>query len=362
MYKELMRKCIELAKKSEGHTSPNPLVGAIIFDDDFNIISQGRHEKYGENHAERNAILSYNGDLKGKNIIVNLEPCSHYGKTPPCADLIIEKGIKKVVIGNIDPNPKVDGGGIKKLKEAGVEVITGVLDDECYELNEVFMTNQIHKRTFIAIKTATTLDGKIATKTGSSKWITDEISREEVQKLRNKYDAILTSSETVIKDNPSMTCRMENGRNPIRIVLDTNLKTPKDSKIYNNDGTKIIVVVGEQIEDCRLKEHARNVEFIKCPLKNGHIDIKKALEKLYEYGIMSVLIEAGGTLNNAFIQENLVDKLYQFVAPKILADNTGINFVQGCNRNDINDCNNLTITSTKLLKNDIMIVGKFQRG
>ncbi|MBQ8886317.1 MAG: bifunctional diaminohydroxyphosphoribosylaminopyrimidine deaminase/5-amino-6-(5-phosphoribosylamino)uracil reductase RibD [Candidatus Gastranaerophilales bacterium] len=362
MYKELMRKCIELAKKSEGHTSPNPLVGAIIFDDDFNIISQGRHEKYGENHAERNAILSYNGDLKGKNIIVNLEPCSHYGKTPPCADLIIEKGIKRVVLGNVDPNPKVAGGGIKKLKDAGIEVITGVLKDECYELNEVFMINQIHKRSFVAIKTATTLDGKIATKTGSSKWITDEVSRLEVQKLRNKYDAILTSSETVIKDNPSMTCRMDNGRNPIRIVLDTNLKTYNDSKIYDDDGTRVIVIVSEYIEECKLKEYKQNIEFIKCPLKNGHIDIKKALEKLYENGIMSVLIEAGGTLNNAFIQENLVDKLYQFVAPKILADNTGINFVQGCDRSDINDCNNLTITSTKLLKNDIMIVGKFQRG
>lgn len=360
MYKELMRKCIELAKMSEGHTSPNPLVGAIIFDDNFNIISQGRHERYGENHAERNAILSYNGDLKDKNIIVNLEPCSHYGKTPPCADLIIEKGIKKVIIGNIDPNPKVDGGGIKKLKEAGIEVITGILDEECYELNEIFMTNQIKKRTFVAIKTATTLDGKIATKTGSSKWITDDVSRLEVQKLRNKYDAILTSSETVIKDNPSMTCRIDNGRNPIRIVIDTNLKTSKDSKIYNNDGTKVIVIVGEQIEDFKLKEHARNIEFIKCPTKNGHVDIKKALKLLYERKIMSILVEAGGTLNNAFIQEKAVDKLYQFIAPKILADNAGINFAEGCNRNDINDCNNLTITSTKLLKNDIMIVGKFK--
>ena len=168
MYKELMHKCIELAKLSEGNVAPNPLVGAIIFDDNFNIISQGRHEKYGENHAERNAILSYDGDLTGKSIIVNLEPCSHYGKTPPCADLIIEKGIKKVIIGNVDPNPKVDGGGIKKLKEAGVEVITGILEKECYELNEIFMTNQIKKRAFVAIKTATTLDGKIATRTGSS--------------------------------------------------------------------------------------------------------------------------------------------------------------------------------------------------
>lgn len=359
MYKKLMRKCINLAKKSEGHVSPNPLVGAIIFDDDFNIIAQGRHEKYGENHAERNAILSCKDDLKGKSIIVNLEPCSHYGKTPPCADLIIEKGIKRVIIGMVDPNPKVAGNGIKKLQEAGIEVITGVLEKECFELNEIFITNHLKKRAFVAIKTATTLDGKIATKTGSSKWITDEKSRHEVQKLRNKYDAILTSSATVIKDNPSMTCRMRNGRNPVRIVLDTNLSTPKDSKVYNNDGTRVIVIVGENVADYKIKKHARNVEFIKCPLNGSHIDIKKALELIYNKGIMSILVEAGGTLNNAFIQANAVNKLIQFVAPKILADNTGINFVSGCDRSDIKDCNNLTITSTKHLKNDIMIIGKF---
>lgn len=359
MYKKLMRKCINLAKKSEGHVSPNPLVGAIIFDDNFNILSKGRHEKYGENHAERNAILSYKGDLEGKSIIVNLEPCSHYGKTPPCADLIIEKGIKRVIIGMVDPNPKVAGNGIKKLREAGIEVTTGVLEKECLELNEIFITNHIKKRAFVAIKTATTLDGKIATKTGSSKWITDETSRREVQRLRNKYDAILTSSATVIKDNPSMTCRMKNGRNPVRIVLDTNLSTPKDSKIYNNDGTRVIVIVGENVADYKIKEHAGNVEFIKCPLKNSHINIKKALELIYNKGIMSILVEAGGTLNNAFIQEHAVDKLIQFIAPKILADNTGINFVGGCDRSDIKDCNNLTIISTKKLKNDIMITGKF---
>lgn len=360
MYKRLMRKCINLAKEGEGNVSPNPLVGAIIFDDNFNIIAVGKHEKYGGNHAERNAILSYDGNLRGKSLIVNLEPCSHYGKTPPCADLIIEKGIKRVIIGNIDPNPKVAGNGIKKLKKAGIEVITGVLEDECHKLNEIFMTNQTKNKAFVAIKTATTLDGKIATKTGSSKWITDEVSRREVQKLRNKYDAILTSSETVIKDNPSMTCRMKNGRNPIRVVIDSNLRTPKDSKIYNNDGTKVIIAVKENIEEDKIKKHAQNVTFLKCPTKDGHIDIKALLKYLYDTGIMSILVEAGGTLNNIFIQEKAVDKLIQFVAPKILADKSGINFAEGCNRCEIIDCNNLTITSTKLLKRDIMIVGDFK--
>ncbi len=358
-YKKLMRRCIKLAKKSEGHVSPNPLVGAIVFDDDFRIISEGRHENYGENHAERNAIISAKEDLKGKSIIVNLEPCSHFGKTPPCADLIIEKGIKKVIVGMVDPNPKVAGNGIKKLQNAGIEVVVGVLEEECRKLNEIFIKNQEKKASFVTIKTATTLDGKIATSTGSSKWITDEVSRAEVQKLRNKYDAILTSSQTVIKDNPSMTCRMKNGRNPIRIVIDTNLKTPPESKIYNDDGTKVIIITGENISEQEIKRYPSNVQIIKCEPENGHVNLKKALEILFEQKIMSILIEAGGTLNNAFIQNNLVDNLVQFIAPKLLSDEKAIGFSYGCKRNKISECNNLIIVSTKRLKNDIIINSKF---
>ncbi len=358
-YNKLMCRCISLAKKSEGRVSPNPLVGAVIFDDNFRIIAEGRHEKYGENHAERNAVFSAKENLKGKSIAVNLEPCSHFGKTPPCADLLIEKGIKRVVIGMVDPNPLVSGNGIKKLKDSGIEVITGILEKECRELNEIFIKNQTRKLPFITIKTATTLDGKIATKTGSSKWITDEISRKEVQKLRNKYDAILTSSSTVIKDNPSMTCRIRNGRNPVRIVADTNLKTDKNSKIYENNGAKIFILIGDNISDKQIKNHTANAEFIKCPVKNGHIDLKYAVKELYKKGIMSILVEAGGTFNNAIIQEKLADKLIQFIAPKILCDKNGKSFAEGCIRNEISKCNNLIITSTKHLKNDIMINGVF---
>jgi diaminohydroxyphosphoribosylaminopyrimidine deaminase/5-amino-6-(5-phosphoribosylamino)uracil reductase len=354
-YKKLMRKCINLAKKSEGHVSPNPLVGAIIFDDKFRIISEGRHEKCGENHAERNAVFAATENLKGKSIIVNLEPCSHFGKTPPCADLLIEKGFKRVIVGMVDPNPIVSGRGIKKLKENGIEVITGILEDECKKLNEIFIKNQMEKKPYITIKTATTLDGKIATKTGSSKWITDETSRKEVQKLRNKYDAVLTSSSTVIQDNPSMTCRLKNGRNPVRVVIDTNLSTPPNSKIYENNNAKVIIITGIKPE----KKYPKNVEIIKCKLKNGHVDLKETVSILYKKGIMSILIEAGGILTNAFIQEKLADKLIQFVAPKILADKNAKTFAEGCSRKEIAECNNLIITSTKKLKNDIIIEGIF---
>ncbi len=354
-YKKLMRKCISLAKKGEGRVSPNPLVGAVIFDDDFRIISTGFHAEYGKNHAERNAILNAGEDLKGKNIIVNLEPCSHFGKTPPCADLIIEKGIKKVITGMIDPNPIVAGRGIKKLQNAGIEVITGVLEKECRELNEVFIKNQLKNEPFTVIKTACTLDGKIAARTGSSKWITDEFSRKEVQKLRNKYDAVLTSSKTVINDNPSMTCRMKGGRNPVRIVFDTNLTTSPLSKIYNNDGTRVIIVTKKIIKN----KYPENVELIECKTKSGHIDANEAVKILYEKGINSIMIEAGGTLNNSFIQAGIADKLIQFTAPKILADNLGLSIASGETRDEISQCNNLTILSTKCLKNDIIIIGTF---
>ncbi len=354
-YEQLMRKCISLAKKGIGKTSPNPLVGSIIFDDDFRIISTGFHEKYGENHAERNAILNAKENLNGKSLIVNLEPCSHYGKTPPCSDLIIKNKIKRVIYSFNDPNTKVYGEGRKKLEKAGIEVIVGILEKECKELNKIFLKNQIKKLPYITIKTATTLDGKIATSTGSSQWITDETSRKEVQKLRNQYDAILTSSKTVIKDNPSLTCRMKNGKNPIRIIIDTNLTTSPNSKVYNNDGTKVFIITGTKQN---YKKYPDNVEIIYCPPKNNHCDIKTAIELLFNKGIMSILIECGGTLNKAFIENNAVDEIIQFIAPKILGDSTGINFVEGFNRCKISDCNNFKFHSVKKLKNDIMITLK----
>jgi len=358
-YEKLMRRCLALAEKGSGRVSPNPLTGAVIFDDDFNIISEGYHAECGKNHAERSAILNTQADLKGKSIIVNLEPCSHWGKTPPCADLIIEKGIKRAVFGMIDPNPIVSGKGAAKLKDAGIEVIEGVLEDECRRFNEIFVKNQTKNLPFIMIKTACTLDGKTASRTGSSKWITDDYSRSIVHKLRNRYDAVLTGSGTVIKDNPLMTCRIKGGRNPARIVLDTNLKTNPESSIYNNDGAKVIIIAGENTADKRIKQYGRNVKIIKCPLNNEHIDLNRAVELIYKEGISSIMVEAGAAVNNSFIQEGLADKLIQFTAPKILSDKEGKGFSEGCIRENISECNNLKIDAVKKLKNDIIIIGYF---
>lgn len=357
---KFIKKCINLAKKGEGKVSPNPLVGAIVTDKNGVVAGYGWHKKYGEAHAEVNAVKmakENNIDIQGGTIYVSLEPCSHHGKTPPCADMIIKEGIKKVVIGCVDPNPIVSGNGIKKLKNARIEVVTGVCENECKELNEIFIKNQTSQKPFVAIKTATTIDGYIATSTGSSKWITSEKSRNYVQKLRNKYDAILTGSGTILADNPSLTCRAKKGRNPIRVIVDSKSITPADAKVFNNDGIKVYLAV---FEDTDVSKYSDNVEIIICPKNNENkIDLEVLTQKLYEKGIRSILVEAGGKLNGAFIKAGLADKLYHFIAPKMLADATGKKFVEGFDITDINQSLKLKITNTRKLEPDILIESRF---
>lgn len=364
LYEKYIRKCIALAKKSQGRVSPNPLVGAVILDKNGNIAGYGRHERYGEAHAEVNAVkmAEQNGfDIKEGTIFVSLEPCSHYGKTPPCADMIISKGIKKVVAGCVDPNPSVAGKGFEKLKKSGIEVVSGVLENECKKLNEIFIKNQIEKKPFISIKTAVTMDGKIAAKTGDSKWITSEKSRAYVHKLRNKYDAILTGSGTVISDNPSMTCRTKNGRNPVRVIVDSKCSVPSDSKIFNDDGTKIYLAVSCNAD---VSKYPKNVEIIQCPSsviednKTEKLSLEFLFTTLYEKGIRSILVEAGGGLNGAILKSGLTDKVYQFIAPKIAGDKNAKSFVEGFDIKKINDGIKLEIESIKKFGPDIMIESK----
>lgn len=354
-YEKYMKKCIALAKKGEGFVSPNPLVGAVVLDKNNKMVGYGWHKKYGEPHAEVNAInmAKDNGaDIRGGTVIVSLEPCSHFGKTPPCADLIINEGLKKVVVGCVDPNPKVAGNGIKKLQKAGIDVMVGVLEKECQNLNEIFIKNQTEQMPFVAIKTATTMDGKIATKTGSSKWITSEKSRIEVQKLRNKYDAILTGSGTVLTDNPSLTCRIKNGRNPIRVIIDSKAKIPLNSKVFNEDGTQILWVVSNDVD---VSKYPKNIKIIKCPTIAKKIDLNFLVGELYNQGVRSILVEAGGLLNGEFLKQNLVDKIYQFIAPKILGDEKGKNFVEGFDVVDINDSLMLEIENVKVFLPDVLL-------
>lgn len=339
-YDLLMKKCIELAKQAQGETSPNPLVGCIVLNDIGEIISTGYHKKYGENHAERDALLKLN-DAKNCTLIVNLEPCSHYGKTPPCADLIIEKGVKRVVYGMKDVNPIVAGNGLKKLIDAGIEVIGPILEDECRKLNEIFIKNQVEHKTFVALKTATTIDGKIATSTNDSKWITSDFAREEVRNIRKRYDAILTSSSTILADNPTM-------KHKCKVILDRNLKTNSQMTIYKQG--KIFVFHSLKNQSSLSNN---NLQYIYTPIVNNKLGIEFILEELYKRGIMSVLIEAGGKLNVSFLP--YIDRLYHFVAPKILGDNNGKSCFYGKEVEKISNCTNLNFESVELFPPDILV-------
>lgn len=338
-YDKYMKKCIELAKGGEGQTSPNPLVGCVVLDKDGNEISTGLHHKYGENHAERDALLKLTkGEEKGGTLIVNLEPCSHHGKTPPCADLIIERGLKRVIIGMQDVNPIVAGNGIKRLKDAGIEVVEHVLEDECKILNEVFIKNMTQKKVFIAIKTATTLDGKIATQNGSSKWITSEKAREEVKVIRNRYDAIMTSSATILADNPTMLHRK-------KIILDRKLRTNLEAPIYKNGEIYLFNDSLDMFEG--------GVNFIKTPVHDDKLDLEFIFNKAYELGIKSVLVESGGHLAGSVLK--YADKIYHFIAPKITGDNSSLSCFDFQQIDDINKSLNFKFLDIKSFEPDILI-------
>lgn len=338
-YENYMKKCIELAKNGEGQTSPNPMVGCVVLDKNENEISTGYHHKYGDNHAERDALLKlHNGEEKGGTLIVNLEPCSHHGKTPPCADLIIERGLKKVVIGMQDVNPIVAGNGINKLQKAGIEVISGIMEEECKKLNEIFIKNMTQNKCFIAIKTATTLDGKIATSNGSSKWITSSAAREKVKEIRNCYDAIMTTSSTILADNPTMLHRK-------KIILDRRLKTNLEAPIYKNGEIYLFNETLDMFEG--------GVNFIKTPVKANKLDLEFVFERTYELGIKSILIESGGILNGSALK--YADKIYHFIAPKITGDNSSLSCFNFQKINDINNSLNFEIESIEHFEPDILL-------
>lgn len=338
-YENYMKKCIELAKNGEGQTSPNPMVGCVVLDKNENEISTGYHHKYGDNHAERDALLKlHNGEEKGGTLIVNLEPCSHHGKTPPCADLIIERGLKKVVIGMQDVNPIVAGNGTNKLQKAGIEVISGIMEKECKKLNEIFIKNMTQNKCFIAIKTATTLDGKIATSNGSSKWITSSAAREKVKEIRNCYDAIMTTSSTILADNPTMLHRK-------KIILDRRLKTNLEAPIYKNGEIYLFNETLDMFEG--------GVNFIKTPVKANKLDLEFVFERAYELGIKSILIESGGILNGSALK--YADKIYHFIAPKITGDNSSLSCFNFQKINDINNSLNFEIKSIEHFEPDILL-------
>ena len=314
-----MLQAIQLAKQGEGWTNPNPMVGAVIVKNG-RIIGKGYHKKCGELHAERNAIASLTESAEGATIYVTLEPCCHYGKTPPCTEAIIEQKIKRVVIGSRDPNPKVSGKGIKMLQEAGIEVIEDVMREECDRLNPVFFHYITTKTPYVVMKYAMTLDGKIATKTGASKWITGEAARAEVQHMRHRYMGIMAGIGTVIADDPMLNVRVEGWKSPIRILCDSGLRIPLDGQIVKSAGKYRTIVAyadSENTEAKRKRLHEMGVETICCPDENNQVDLKKLMKYLGEEGIDSILLEGGGTLNDSALRAGIVQEVQAFIAPKL---------------------------------------------
>lgn len=313
-----MAEALHLAKNGIGRTSPNPMVGAVIVKDG-RIIASGWHRKAGTPHAEIHA-LNMAGELaRDATIYVTLEPCAHFGKTGPCADALIKAGLRRVVVAMLDPNPLVSGKGIEKLRTAGLEITLGVLEDEAKKLNKVFCKWVSTGFPFVILKTAMTLDGKIATKDGESKWITGEAARERVHELRDRVDAIFVGIGTVLADNPSLTTRISGGigKNPIRVILDSAAKIPLDAKVLTDKAAKTIVAVSERASRERVRE-ILNTGAEVVTAGEDRVDLKALLKILGEREITSVLIEGGGEVNFSFAREKLFDRIYAFVAPKIL--------------------------------------------
>ena len=349
---------ISLARKGIGKVNPNPMVGAVIVKDN-KIIGTGYHERYGGKHAEINAIENSRQSLNGSTMYVNLEPCSHFGKTPPCVDKIIESKINKVVISSVDPNPLVQGKGVKKLRDAGIEVKVGVLDKENKKLNEVFLKYIKNKKPFVVMKVAMSLDGKISTTTGQSKWISCDESRRYVHKLRSEVMSILVGINTVIKDNPMLDCRLENGKNPIRIIVDTTLKIPIDSKIVSSSKSIRTIVVTTKNANRNVMKllEDKGVEILTVNLKNNLVDLKEMINKLGELNIDSILIEGGSSLNFSAINENIVDKIQVYVAPIILGGESSKTPIGGQGVDDIKEAFKLHRLEYKQVGSDILIEG-----
>lgn len=324
-----MLEALKLAKNGLSWTWPNPLVGAVIIKNG-DVVAKGYHKKVGFPHAEIEAIHAANTNLSGSTLYVNLEPCSHFGRTPPCVDAIIKSEIKRVVCSTLDPNPKVAGSGVEKLRQAGIAVVVGVLEDEAKKLNETFFTFHTKKRPFVAIKFAASLDGKIATRTGDSKWITNEKARKFGRILRGEYQAILVGVNTVLKDNPNLGTRIRGLKDPIRIILDSHSKIPKGAQVLRD--TNVLII-------------------------NEQITIPRLLTRLKEREIISILVEGGGNTLGHFVDSGLVDKVYTFHAPLLIGGEKAISSVEGKGFSTIREALHLKDVTFRRFSDTLLTVG-----
>lgn len=350
-----MKRAIELAKKGVGWVNPNPMVGAVIVKDD-KIIAEGWHHCYGEFHAERDALSRCTESPDGATMYVTLEPCCHHGKQPPCTDAILEAGIVRVVIGSGDPNPLVAGKGLDILRSHGIAVTEHVLEEECLALNRSFFHYIQTKRPYVTMKYAMTMDGKIACHTGASKWVTGEDARSHVQTLRHRHTGIMVGIGTVLADDPMLNCRMEGGRNPIRIVCDTQLRTPLTSQLVQT-AKKIPTIIATSVtEESQHQPYLeRGCQIITIPKKDGHLDLTLLMEELGQRGIDSILLEGGGQLNWSALEAGIVREVSAYLAPKLFGGALAKSPVEGMGVSNPSECfilKNLKITP---LGEDILI-------
>ncbi len=357
-----MQRALELAAMALGRTSPNPVVGAVIVKDG-QLVGEGYHHKAGTPHAEIHALREAGFQAAGSTVYVSLEPCSHYGRTPPCADALIEAGVQRVVIATLDPNPQVAGRGMQKLLAAGIEVKTGIMEREARILNEAFFKHIQTGLPFVALKTAMTLDGKIATESGDSRWITSSDARLYVHQLRNTYDAILAGIGTVLHDDPMLNTRLDSDdiHNPIRIIIDGNLDLPLDSQIVtsSNEQRSIVFCTQQALIEREDKLKKAGCEVIRLSAEDDLVPLEKVMKHLGKIGICSLLVEGGGEINASLLEKQLADKVYTFIAPKIVGGRTAPSPVRGRGLNLMQDAWELRSIEVTRFQRDILVTGYF---
>lgn len=353
-----MAMALRLAAKARGRTSPNPMVGAVVVKGG-SVIARGYHRKAGEPHAEAIALARAGERARGATLYVTLEPCSHTNKrTPPCAPLVIASGVRRIVIAMIDPNPQVSGRGVRALRRAGRDVVTGVLESEARALNEAFIKHVTRRMPFVTLKIAQTLDGRIATAAGESRWITGEAAREEGHRLRDRNDAILVGITTVLKDDPELTARIPGGRDPLRVIVDSRLRIPLNAKVLRRGSARTIIAAaaGAPKNKARLLEDA-GAEVITVRSSRGRVDLRDLFRKLGKRGIASLLIEGGAEVNASALQAGLVDKVAVFVAPMLMTGRDALCSVGGACPKRLSGALRLRDVTTRFVGRDLMIEG-----
>ena len=358
---KMMKRALALARRGIGRTSPNPAVGCVIVRNG-EIVGEGWHRKAETPHAEVHALRQAGDNARGADVYVTLEPCSHHGRTPPCAEALINAGVARVYAGMMDPNPLVSGRGLAMLRDAGIAVVCGVLEEECRLLNEAFVKHVTTGMPFVILKSALTLDGKTATATGDSKWITGEESRRYVHTLRSRVDAIMVGVGTVIADDPQLTCRMVRGKDPHRIVVDSRLRTPPAASLFQLDSQAKTIIATVECDPVKVEAIQRfGAETLLCHELEGRVDLEDLLRKLGAAGIQSILLEGGRELVGTALRKGLVDKFLLFYAPKFIAGEDGYGLCSGRGVERMGDAFTLRNTSVRRFAEDFLVIGYPER-